>query len=510
MTTFPDGTVNVDTRPEGDIRYSFCSLVTNPGQYADMVGSFRTRGFDGPDVEFLYADNTGGNGHDGYAGLGTMIHKARGRYVILIHQDILAIDDRAQLDTVLGDLTARDPDWAVAGNAGATARGKVARRMTSYMGYDDRMGDLPAKVETLDEDMLILRREANLAPSRDLEGFHLYGTDLVQQAVFRGWSAYVIDFHVEHLGLSEIDDAFITAIDAFRDKYRRATRPKLLSTAVTHVGFGREFLKSFRHRRRLGHEAAGTTPAIDLPALRRKLSDEKYLRRDDARGARYELDGITFQLPKRAPVAAIRAILAGSYEKPERDLSRKWLPKDLPVIELGGAFGIVSTLLRRHMDDNAPLTVVEANPDLIDICTGNVTKASKDNTTVLNMALAYDADVVRFAVTEGLHTSHVATDSRAGEGREIEVPATTLAGLLDKQGIDGRFGLVCDIEGEEFELFRKDTEALKRCNVAIVEFHPDPFVRRGESTSAFFDHVRAAGFEIVETQANVLVAKRPD
>lgn len=148
--------------------------------------------------------------------------------------------------------------------------------------------------------------------------------------------------------------------------------------------------------------------------------------------------------------------------------------------------------------------------DLIDICTGNVTKASKDNTTVLNMALAYDADVVRFAVTEGLHTSHVATDSRAGEGREIEVPATTLAGLLDKQGIDGRYGLVCDIEGEEFELFRKDTEALKRCNVAIVEFHPDPFVRRGESTSAFFDHVRAAGFEIVETQANVLVAKRPD
>ncbi|MRU14958.1 FkbM family methyltransferase [Roseovarius sp. A21] len=508
MAHFPHDTLNVNTLPDEDIRYSFCTLVTKPEQYAEMVDSFRSRGFDGDSVEFLYADNTQGNSHDGYSGLGKMIHKSRGKYVVLVHQDVLAIDNRTQLDTALEELTSLDPTWALAGNAGSTIEGKPARRLTSVIGYNEYIGKLPAKVETLDEDILILRRDATLAPSCDLSGFHLYGTDLVQQAIFRGRSAYVIDFHVEHLGLSEIDEAFITAIDAFRDKYRWATRPKLLSTPVTHVGFGREFLKSFRHRRRIMHEAAGTKPIFDLPALRRKLSDAKYLMRDDARGARYDLDGTTFQLPKHSPVAAIRAILAGNYEKPERDLSRKWLPKDLPVVELGGAYGIVSNLLRNHLNPGTQLIVVEANPDLIDICNRNIGDVDNEHTTVLNAALAYDSDVVRFTITNGLHTSHVATECRADEGHEIEVPATSLVDLLKSQKIEEQYCLVCDIEGEEFELFLKDKEALKHCAVAIVEFHPDPFVRRGVSTSAFFDHVRSVGFEIVETRANVLVAKR--
>ena len=511
MTTFPSAAQDVDAIPDGDIRYSFCSLVTNPGQYGDMVDSFRARGFDAEDCEFIYADNTKGNSHDGYAGLNTLIRRARGKYVVLIHQDILAIDDRTQLDAVLEALHRTDPDWAVAGNAGATKDRKAARRMTSSMGYNEQIGDFPVKVETLDENLLILRKDALLGVSRDLSGFHMYGTDLVQQAVFRGWSAYVIDFHIEHLGLTEIDDAFIASIDAFRDKYFRALKPKLLSTAVTNVGFGRNYAKAIRHRRRLGHEAAGTSPRFDLRAFRRRQSEKRCYKRDDKRGAKYELEGATFQLPPRSPEAGIKAILAGNYEKPERELAKKWLPKDLPAIELGGSYGIVSYVLRKHLDAAASLTIVEANPDLISICEGNVAKAGKDKTEVLNAALAYGAKTVRFTITDGLHTSHVSSgEARADDAgsREIEVPSVTLAGMLKDRQIEGRFSLICDIEGAEFDLFLDDTEALSRCEVAIVEFHPDPFVRRGVSTSAFLENVRAAGFDIVDVMANVLVAKR--
>jgi len=511
MTEFPAATVDIDTLAGGAMRYSICTLVTNPDQYAAMVASFRARGFDGPDCEFLYADNTAGNRHDGYGGLNLLICRARGHYAILIHQDVLAIDDRARLDAALADLDARDPGWGVAGNAGASRSRRPARRMSSSMGYDERIGDLPARVETLDENLLILRKDALLGFSRDLSGFHLYGTDLVQQAAFRGWSSYVIDFHVEHLGLTEIDAAFVASVDAFRAKYRRALRPKLLSTAVTHIAFGRDYLKSWRHRRRLGHQAAGTRARFDFKAFRRRLSDARYLRRDDRCGARYTLDGTTFQLPPRAPVDALRALRAGSYERPERELSRKWLPADLPVIEAGGAFGIVSHTIRRHLDPAARLIVLEANPDLIDICRGNVERAGAENTEVVHAALAQGAESVRFTVTSGLHTSHVETGVAAADAagsRQIEVPATTLAGLLASRGIDGPYSLVCDIEGAEFDLFAREAEALSRCAVAVVEFHPDPFVRRGKSTSAFLDHVRAAGFEIVETRANVLVARR--
>jgi len=91
MTRFPGGTVDVDSLADGGVRYSFCSLVTNPGQYGNMVASFRKRGFGPDDCEFIYADNTAGNPHDGYGGINTLIHKARGKYVVLIHQDSLAI-----------------------------------------------------------------------------------------------------------------------------------------------------------------------------------------------------------------------------------------------------------------------------------------------------------------------------------------------------------------------------------------------------------------------------------
>ncbi|MCZ7676625.1 MAG: FkbM family methyltransferase [Roseovarius sp.] len=183
---------------------------------------------------------------------------------------------------------------------------------------------------------------------------------------------------------------------------------------------------------------------------------------------------------------------------------------DLPVIELGGSYGIVSHTIRKHLDDDARLIVLEANPDLVDICKDNVAKAG-GKTEVVQAALAYGRDKVRFTVTSGLHTSHVTTGAGAADdagSREIEVPAMTLATLLADKGIDGSYGLVCDIEGGEFDLFLNDAEALARCAMAIVELHPDPFVRRGESTSAFLEHVRAAGFEIVEVMANVIAARR--
>ncbi len=507
-TQFPYDTVNVETRGDDELHYSFCSLVTNPKQYADMVQSFRERGFDKPDCEFLYLDNTEANKGDGYSGLNRLIHRAKGKYAILLHQDILAVDGRDQLDRVLEDLDRHDPNWALAGNAGSTGRNKARRRMTSSMGYNEKVGDLPARVETLDENLMILRREALLGCSNDLSGFHLYGTDLVQQAAFRGWTAYVIDFHIEHLGLTEIDKPFVNAVDAFRRKYRSALKPKLLSTPVTFVPMGRDYLKSLRHRQRLGHRANATTPVVDLKALRRRLSDKKYHLNDDKRGARYTLEGTTFQLPPRSPVDALRAILAGSYEKPERELSRQWLPKDLPAIELGGSYGIVSYVLRDHLDDDQSLTIVEANPDLIEICRNNVALAGRENTEVIQAALAYGQDTVSFTVTEGLHTSHVTTGETQFEGREITVPAVSLDDLLERQGITGEFSLVCDIEGAEFDLFLHDTAALKRCAMAVVEFHPAVFVERLQSVSEFLHLVQEAGFEIVATQQNVLAARR--
>lgn len=69
--------------------------------------------------------------------------------------------------------------------------------------------------------------------SRDLSGFHLYGADICLVADVLGWSAWVIDFHIEHLSPGRKDASFAEAEVRFREKWSRALRPRWLQTTCT-------------------------------------------------------------------------------------------------------------------------------------------------------------------------------------------------------------------------------------------------------------------------------------
>ena len=71
---------------------------------------------------------------------------ARGELIVLCHQDIrLLTDGRGALDACLTALDARDPTWAVAGNAGGTGIGRLAMRISDPHGDDRRIGSLPER-----------------------------------------------------------------------------------------------------------------------------------------------------------------------------------------------------------------------------------------------------------------------------------------------------------------------------------------------------------------------------
>src|SRR5215831_4097358 len=105
MTAFAP--IRADQRWQKEcIRYSICTIVTRPAEYAEMVNSFRSGGFREPDCEFLYLDNAQGNLFDAYSGNNLFMNVARGEFIILCHQDILLIEDgRAKLDTAIANLT---------------------------------------------------------------------------------------------------------------------------------------------------------------------------------------------------------------------------------------------------------------------------------------------------------------------------------------------------------------------------------------------------------------------
>jgi len=227
---------------KGTPRYSVGTLVTNLEQYAAMRASFTAHGFDGSNAEFLYLDNRGPDQTGAYRGLNALLNAARGQYVVLCHQDVLLIGDgAAALERCLAELDQRDLHWALAGNAGGMAPGALVMRISDPHGTDRRMGDLPARVMSLDENFIVVKRSARVGCSADLEGFHFYGADLCLNADVAGHSAWVIDFHLKHLSGGRKSGDFFAAEAAFRTKWNHALRPRWLQTTCALLrlsGFG--------------------------------------------------------------------------------------------------------------------------------------------------------------------------------------------------------------------------------------------------------------------------------
>ncbi len=209
---------------------TIATLVNDEVQYLAMQASFRTGGFSEPEAEFLAVRGA----TSAFSALNAMLATARGRIVILCHQDVrLLAHGRNDLEDRLAELDRIDPTWAVVGNAGGTSPGRLAMRITDPHGRDRRLGRLPARVMSLDENFIVLKASAGLRFSRDLEGFHLYGADICLIADILGWSAWVLDFHLEHLSPGRKDMTFSLAEDRFRAKWARALRPRWMQTTCT-------------------------------------------------------------------------------------------------------------------------------------------------------------------------------------------------------------------------------------------------------------------------------------
>jgi hypothetical protein len=214
-----------DTCP---IVYSFCTLVTRPEEYKNMVELFVDKGFTELDCEYLYIDNSKSNKYDAYSGYNRFLQHAQGKYIVLCHQDIEPIEHgRARLDGLLTEITLTDPAWGLCGNAGANYSGDNVIRISDPWGRDRcECGPFPAPVMSLDENFILVRRDANLALSRDLKGYHWYGSDLCIIAEVLGWRSYVIDFHLKHKSGGNKDRQFYEIKYALRDKLARAFRPR--------------------------------------------------------------------------------------------------------------------------------------------------------------------------------------------------------------------------------------------------------------------------------------------
>jgi hypothetical protein len=218
-----------------NLHFSICTIVTDMNEYELMKKSFINNGFEA-ECEYLIADNTGGNIFDGYSAIRRFLQESKAQYTIVVHQDVRCDDKIDVLINCLEDLEQKDKTWAVCGNAGGIDYKNVAFYLNNN-GDVRKTRQLPVKVFSLDENLLIIKTGALLSVSSDIKSFHFYGTDICVTADFLGYSAYVIPFMVQHLSKGNLNDMYLKK-PAFLKKYAKKFRPRFIQTTCTNFYIG--------------------------------------------------------------------------------------------------------------------------------------------------------------------------------------------------------------------------------------------------------------------------------
>jgi hypothetical protein len=142
--------------------------------------------------------------------------------LIFAHHDVYLPPgwDRV-LTTRLKELQSIDPNWALFGSFGVGLDGAhIGPVWSSSLGQIvGRVPPAPAPVQSFDELLIVMRRDADIRWDDHLPGWHMYGTDIVTTARAAGRTAYAGALPCIH------NDRYHAALgDDYRDCYRYMQR----------------------------------------------------------------------------------------------------------------------------------------------------------------------------------------------------------------------------------------------------------------------------------------------
>jgi FkbM family methyltransferase len=192
------------------------------------------------------------------------------------------------------------------------------------------------------------------------------------------------------------------------------------------------------------------------------------------------------------------AMLTNAYELPERRAVARYLRPNLPVVELGGSIGVVACVTNKLLIDRTAHLVVEANPHAIPHLERN-RESNRCKFEIMNCAIAYGSSTVTFRPSSDMCGNSV---TASGDESPVTIPTARLRDLLLRRGF-GRFTLVCDIEGMEYEMVCHEADVLKNADTIIMETHARLI---GEhKLSSMMTRLKDLGFRVVEETGFVVV-----
>jgi FkbM family methyltransferase len=215
--------------------------------------------------------------------------------------------------------------------------------------------------------------------------------------------------------------------------------------------------------------------------------------------------GIPIKIPSNIQTSVRYAFARGRpYEEAEAKMIINHLPLDTNVIELGGCLGVISALIRHRIGVNAHHLIVEANPDLTDICLSNATNTSTKNTNIIVAAVDYsNKKYVNFVFGHHMHVGRVSKEQKTG----IPTRTTTLSELV-KRIPKGPFALICDIEGAEEHLFEREDTLISNISLLILETHPYMYTDGTNTQKKMLDCIASFGLQEIDREGDVVCFKR--
>ena len=193
------------------------------------------------------------------------------------------------------------------------------------------------------------------------------------------------------------------------------------------------------------------------------------------------------------------------YESAEYRYINQYLPKNLPVVELGSSIGIISAVIKRLINENL-LICVEANPNLIHTLKNNLRYLS--NYFIENYAIDYSCEMVEFNITSSNLESKIGKHkSSKTKIRPLNVQTIQLNKIIEKYQLE-QYALVSDIEGAEIQILLK--ENLKNCLCGIFELHTTEFENQRYSIADMKNLIKNKGFKIIADAGNVIVFQKSD
>jgi len=217
-------------------------------QYRAMKESFIAGGFSEERCRYTILDNRGENRYEGFGGFNTAQADTQEPYLIYCHQDLILPpgDGYGRLLGIMEEMDRTDPRWAVLGNAGWADLTHVALAISDPVWVNRRLGNLPQRVQSLDENFLVVKTASGLRCSPELSGYHMYATDLCLVASQRGYHCYVIDFLLTHLSQGNKSRDFYEVRRRFVHRWSREFAFRFVRTPSTIL-----FLSRYRPLRLL-------------------------------------------------------------------------------------------------------------------------------------------------------------------------------------------------------------------------------------------------------------------